>query len=85
MAKLVICGKCKQPMQKGERLKTHWRELHTEEYIQRQRWLGESETKLRAAILVAGEGMKSAGAPANLGPERYSGVSEQKLEKEAKQ
>ena len=84
MAKPVICGKCKQPMGKGERLKTHWRDLHTEDWVARQKWLGESEAKLRAAILVAGEGMKGPGAPANIGPERYAGASEKRLEKEAK-
>lgn len=85
MARPVICGKCKQPMAKGERLKTHWRDKHTEEFIARQVWLGESEAKIRAAILVAGEGMKGAGGQANLGPEYYNGVKEKTLDKLSKQ
>lgn len=84
MARPVICGKCKQPMGKGERLKTHWRDMHTEDWVARQKWLGESEAKLRAAILVAGEGMKPASGQANLGPEQYIGLNESKLEKKAK-
>lgn len=83
MAKPTICGKCHQPMKKGERLKSHWRDLHTENYVAVQKWLGEDEGKLRAAILVAGEGMKGPGAEANLGPEFYNGLDEAKLQKAA--
>jgi hypothetical protein len=71
MAKPVVCGKCKEPMKKGERLKSHWRSLHSEDFVKVETWLGESEAKLRTAILVAGEGMKGPGAQGNVGPERY--------------
>lgn len=59
MAKPITCGLCKAEMRKGEKLKSHWRELHPEEYAKRQRWLGESEARIRAVAIIAQEGMKN--------------------------
>ena len=56
-------------MKKGERLKTHWRDLHPEDYTKRMVWLGESEAKIKSAMILAGEGMRGPGQSPGYGPE----------------
>lgn len=64
-----ICRECKQAMQPGEKLKGHWRAKHAEKWNKIQSWLGEDEGKLKAAEILAAEGMQGyhAGAPIELG------------------
>jgi hypothetical protein len=71
VAKPVFCGQCKEPMKKGEKLKAHWRDKHPEDYTKRMLWLGESEAKIKSAMILASEGMKGPGQPASFGPEHY--------------
>lgn len=40
---------------------THWMDLHKEKYQAIRRWLGESDLKVRAAEVLAKEGMKGPG------------------------
>jgi len=49
-------------MRARERLRTHWQELHPQEYAAMQRWLGQEDLKVQAALVLARDGMKPAGA-----------------------
>ena len=57
-----VCGICKQPMRKGERLKNHARDYHPIQFRAIQKWLGATDAKIASAELLAKEGMKGPGA-----------------------
>ena len=79
----VKCNECKTLMAKGERLKAHWRDLHPEKFRAIQVWLGADDAKLRAAELLAADGMKGAGGISHGPSSKMSGDWEAKPRKRA--
>ncbi len=56
------CNECKAELEKGERMRVHWRELHAEKYARILEWLGEVDMKLEYAKVVAAAGMQGPGS-----------------------
>lgn len=42
-------------------MKQHWKEMHPEKLARIQAWLGDTDQKIRAAEILAREGMKGPG------------------------
>jgi len=56
-----VCRECKQAIEGG--LKKHWEVFHPEQYRKVAEWLGATTVRLKAAEMLAKDGMKGPGEP----------------------